>query len=61
MSTVTMDVGSFEMEMLQRAHDATMLSGIFEVAKTTTVTLFCSDCCGSNGNSCIPQIDPGIN
>lgn len=61
MNTMTMDIETVEMGMLKRAHDATMLSGIFEVAKTSSVTMFCSDCCGSNGNSCVPEIDSGIN
>lgn len=55
MNLKSIDIEFFEKELSQRAQDATILNGIIEVAKTSTVTLFCSDCCGSNGNDCIPS------
>lgn len=61
MNSMALDVDSFEAGMLQRASDATSIGRVFEVVENGTVTLFCSDCCGSNGNDCVPQFDPGVN
>ncbi|HDS1129860.1 MULTISPECIES: hypothetical protein [Stenotrophomonas] len=61
MSSMALDVAGFEAGMLQRAEDATSIGTAFEVVRNGAVALFCSDCCGSNGNDCVPEIDPGIN
>lgn len=59
MNTVALDVDSFETSVFSRNESASLIGSTFEAVQNGISTvLFCSDCCGSNGNSCDPNNTP---
>lgn len=58
MNAVALDVDSFETSVFSRNESASLIGSTFEAVQNGISTVFCSDCCGSNGNSCDPNNTP---
>lgn len=57
MNAMTMTADSLEGGLVARNALSSMLGAMFNAVQATTQAAMCSDCCGSNGNSCDPR-DP---
>jgi hypothetical protein len=57
MNVIAMNANALESKLLVRNQQASAMDTVFDMVRGTTQTAMCSDCCGSNGNSCDPN-DP---
>ena len=56
MNVMAMNADALEGNLFARNNQASAVGSAFEnVVKATIVAAMCSDCCGSNGNSCTGQ------
>lgn len=63
MNTMTFNISSLEADLVQSSQNSLSLRGLFEVANVVLASVegsMCSDCCGSNGNSCSPGVDTNL-
>lgn len=58
MNAAALDIDSFETSVFSRNEIADLIGSTLEAVQDGISTMFCSDCCGCNGNDCDPNGTP---